>query len=224
MIEQEINMEINENEEGCLKNRSTAIHEAGHAVVAWYMRCRVYKAEIKTGDEPLVDLKGESDNEVIGWVFSDQGVFTGNGEFWKPETEADLFIARYYRGKIDMALPVCFAGVVAESVYTGESIDELLKNGGRRDAEDISKLLSVLRKMGDSEDEILSVRDEALNTAKIIVERLWWEITGIAMILLRWEILHDDEFYYYMKLFTRTERYPSTPRISIQPSTTGTTI
>lgn len=204
--------------------RSTAIHEAGHAVAAWYMRCRVYKTEIKTGDEPLVDMKGESDKDVLGWVFSDRGVFTGNGEFWKPENEADLLAARYYRGRIDMALPVCFAGVVAESVYTGENVDELFKNGGRRDAESISELLSVLRKMGDSEDEILSVRDNALNTAKVIVKRLWWEITGIAMILLRWEILHDDEFYYYMKLFTRTERCPATPRISIRPSTTRTTL
>ncbi len=53
--------------------REIAIHEAGHAVIAWAMGVKVLKLEI-AGGEPLVDFQGVSYPNVAGWVINSMGL------------------------------------------------------------------------------------------------------------------------------------------------------
>ncbi|MBW5870490.1 hypothetical protein [Yersinia enterocolitica] len=184
--------------------REIAIHEAGHAVIAWAMGVKVLKLEI-AGGEPLVDFQGVSYPNVAGWVINSMGVNT-NSCFWPPQNDADRMAYRYYKARIEQELPILFAGVAAESVYSRKSVDELLTQGGKHDSKCIAEYLDVLRQMGMDETEVLATCNAAQDKAVELVNQYQWEITGIALILARWEVLWGDEFYHYMTLFTKTGR------------------
>lgn len=197
----EQNTEI-ENGKALLASRRIAIHEAGHAVIAWAMGVKVHKIELADGDEVLIDPNGSPRPDVAAWVINSTGI-DPQADFWPPKNNVDRFAYKLYKSRIEQELPVKFAGVVAESIYTGESVEALLEKGGRQDAEHISSHLSILRRMGADDADILSVRHAALEKAVHLVNHYQWEITGIAMILAKWEILWADEFYNYMELFTK---------------------
>lgn len=187
--------------------RRIAIHEAGHAVIAWAMGVKVHKIELADGDEPLVGYDGALHPEIAGWVINSCSIDV-RGDFYKPITDGDLAAFTYYKACIENELAVSFAGVAAESIYTGKDIDSLLISGGKSDNKNIDSLLSVLKKMGMNDAEISTVRTKALNKTIELVNHYQWEITGIAMILSKWEIIWADEFYSYMTLFTKRKLCP----------------
>ncbi|MCX9070644.1 hypothetical protein [Citrobacter portucalensis] len=188
--------------------RRVAVHEAGHAVASWAVGIKVHKIELAEGDKPLVWTDGSLHPDVAAWVIHSSRI-DENVHYYPPKNETDQQAFRYYKSSIELELSVSFAGVVAESTYTGEDAEILLTKGGKSDAKNILMLLAVLKKMGVNEAEIDRIRTDALNQARLLVSRYQWEIIGIAMILAQWEVLWGDEFYSYMMLFTKRDLRPA---------------
>lgn len=188
--------------------RFVAIHEASHAVIAWALGVKVHKIEMAENDIPLKGLDGNDRPSDAGHVFHTAGI-SHPDEFWAPRTEDEQRACAYYRSVIDNELCISFAGVVANVESSGGCIEEMLTQRGRGDALNIEESISVLRKMGCDDSETHSIRSLALQKTQQLVRHYWWEITGIAMILLRWGIIWGDEFYNYMMLFTKRDMRPA---------------
>ena len=140
-----------------LWKRNIAIHEAGHALAAWLSGSR--QIQIALADEFRIAR-------------------LSHGQ----EVEDCEAVCNYTRGTsaVIPRLVICFSGVMAEHVYSGDDPEELLKKGGRGDASDISEILKECRARGSTQDECDSLYNRAYDISLKMVKRYWWEIIALA--------------------------------------------
>ena len=136
--------------------RSTAFHEAGHALAFWWNGQPIKRITVRTKAEactgPLFDLRGNP-QYAEGWVEADYLVprpafdAPGIAEFLPSMVDA-----------IERDLLHCFAGPVAEAVYRHRRSDRLIRGSGRGDLDRGHELISLLppRKLLDAQSQAIA--------------------------------------------------------------------
>ncbi|HBQ2924840.1 TPA: hypothetical protein L7V12_005083 [Klebsiella quasipneumoniae subsp. similipneumoniae] len=76
---------------------------------------------------------------------------------------------------------VCsLAGIVAQSKYTGESVNALMKTSGKYDMRSVHNLIEVYRAAGGGDEHIQS---KSLSRAQALITLKWWDTIALAKIL-----------------------------------------
>lgn len=159
-------------------SRRVALHEAGHAVAAWFLGSREVEIAL-AGTERVA-------HTLLGGAVSDcRGVAIHLS--CSPRSVTDLhksaFDLQCNRDSISRGIIVALAGVVAESAFCGIEISELLKAGGKSDAESIQNLIEVYAATGVTDLETKNIYQKSLIRAENLVAYRWWEIIAVAKIL-----------------------------------------
>ncbi|WP_417693056.1 hypothetical protein [Pseudomonas sp.] len=153
--------------------RSTAIHEAGHALAFWWNGQPIKRVTVRTRAEartgPMFDLLGHPQH-AEGLVEADYLVlrpaFTARG------------IAEYLPSMIDFIerdLIHCFAGPVAEAVYRHGRSDRLIRGSGRADLDRGHELISLLPPR-----LLLDAESRAIARCSCLVHRYWFAVSAVA--------------------------------------------
>ncbi|EMN9021813.1 hypothetical protein RIM26_002186 [Klebsiella quasipneumoniae] len=76
---------------------------------------------------------------------------------------------------------VCsLAGIVAQSKYTGESVNALMKTSGKYDMRNVHNLIEVYRAAGGKDADI---QHKSLSRAQALIALKWWDTIALAKIL-----------------------------------------
>ena len=153
--------------------RSTAFHEAGHALAFWWNGQPIKRITVRTKAEactgPLFDLCG---NPLYA-----EGMVEADYLVPRPAFNAPG-IAEYLPSMVDAIerdLLHCFAGPVAEAVYRHRRSDRLIRGSGRGDLDRGLELISLLpsRKLLDAESQ-------AIARCSCLVHRYWPAVSAVA--------------------------------------------
>lgn len=153
--------------------RSTAFHEAGHALAFWWNGQPIKRITVRTKAEactgPLFDLRGnpqyaeglvEADYLVPRPAFDAPGI----AEFLPSMVDA-----------IERDLLHCFAGPVAEAVYRHRRSDRLIRGSGRGDLDRGHELISLLPPR-----KLLDAQAQAIARCSCLVHRYWPAVSAVA--------------------------------------------
>lgn len=156
--------------------RSTAFHEAGHALAFWWNGQPIKRITVRTKAEactgPLFDLRGnpqyaeglvEADYLVARPAFDAPGI----AEFLPSMVDA-----------IERDLLHCFAGPVAEAVYRHRRSDRLIRGSGRGDLDRGHELISLLPPR-----KLLDAQSRAIARCSCLVHRYWPAVCAVADLL-----------------------------------------
>ncbi|WP_214512170.1 hypothetical protein [Pseudomonas brassicacearum] len=156
--------------------RSTAFHEAGHALAFWWNGQPIKRITVRTKVEacagPLFDLRGnpqyaeglvEADYLVARPAFDAPGI----AEFLPSMVDA-----------IERDLLHCFAGPVAEAVYRHRRSDRLIRGSGRGDLDRGHELISLLPPR-----KLLDAQSQAIARCSCLVHRYWPAVCAVADLL-----------------------------------------
>ncbi len=153
--------------------RSTAFHEAGHALAFWWNGQPIKRITVRTKAEactgPLFDLRGNP-QYAEGWVEADYLVpcpafdAPGIAEFLPSMVDA-----------IERDLLHCFAGPVAEAVYRHRRSDRLIRGSGRGDLDRGHELISLLPPR-----KLLDAQSQAISRCSCLVHRYWLAVSAVA--------------------------------------------
>lgn len=161
--------------------RNIAIHEAGHALAAWLNGSQ--QIEIALADEFRIARLSHG-------------------------KQADDCVAVCHHASLNKAviprLVICFAGVMAEHVYSGDDPNELLKKGGRGDASDIREILEECRVRGSTQEECDILYSRAYDISLKMVKRYWWEIIALAKMTEHANYVPDNKIGMLLTLFHST--------------------
>ncbi|WP_454249625.1 hypothetical protein [Pseudomonas sp. R151218B TE3479] len=156
--------------------RSTAFHEAGHALAFWWNGLPIKRISVRTKVEacagPLFDLRGNP-QYAEGLVEADYLVS-------RPAFDAPG-IAEYLPSMIDAIerdLLHCFAGPVAEAVYRHRRSDRLIRGSGRGDLERGHELISLLPPR-----KLLDAQAQAIARCSRLMHRYWPAVCAVADLL-----------------------------------------
>nr|WP_281459815.1 hypothetical protein [Pseudomonas sp. P13] len=156
--------------------RSTAIHEAGHALAFWWNGQPIKRVTVRTRAEaragPMFDLLGHPQH-AEGLVEADYLVlrpaFTARG------------IAEYLPSMVDFIerdLIHCFSGPVAEAIYRHRQSDRLFRSSGRADLVRGHELISLLPPR-----LLLDAESRAIARSSCLVHRYWFAVRAVADLL-----------------------------------------
>ncbi len=153
--------------------RSTAFHEAGHALAFWWNGQPIKRITVRTKVEaragPLFDLRGNP-QYAEGLVEADYLVS-------RPAFDAPG-IAEYLPSMVDAIerdLLHCFAGPVAEAVYRHRRSDRLIRGSGRGDLDRGHELISLLPPR-----KLLDAQFQAIARCSCLVRRYWPAVCAVA--------------------------------------------
>jgi len=160
-------------------SRDLAIHEAGHAIAAWFFgNSQVEIALAGKGRIARTYLNGEVDecNAVAVW----RADYPRTADDIRPyhlystEKRSDLI------NQVSGAMVCSLAGIVAQSKYTGESVNALMKTSGKYDMRGVHNLIEVYRAAGGGDEHIQS---KSLSRAQALITLKWWDTIALAKIL-----------------------------------------
>ncbi|EPH6115636.1 hypothetical protein ACS28D_002646 [Escherichia coli] len=160
-------------------SRDLAIHEAGHAIAAWFFgNSQVEIALAGKGRIAKTYLNGEVDecNAVAVW----RANYPRTTDDIRPyhlssaETRFDLI------NQVSGAMVCSLAGIVAQSKYTGESVNALMKTSGKYDMRSVHNLIGVYHAAGGNDEHIQS---KSLFRAQALITLKWWDTIALAKIL-----------------------------------------
>ncbi|SEN66490.1 hypothetical protein [Pseudomonas sp. NFACC39-1] len=156
--------------------RSTAIHEAGHALAFWWNGLPIKRITVRTRDEayagPMIDLLGNP-HYADGLVEADYLVL-------RPALAA-RGIAEYLPSMVDSIerdLLHCFAGPVAEAVYRHGRSDRMISTSGRGDLDRGHELICLLPPR-----MLLDAESRAIARCSCLVHRYWFAVCAVAGLL-----------------------------------------
>lgn len=165
-----------------LWDRSTAIHEAGHAVAAWLTGSR--SIEISLADEfRIARLSNGDKTEDCRAVCSH-----------RPMNKDRL-----------ASLVVTFSGVMAEHLLTGEEPAELFKKGGKGDASDIQQVIEQYRSEGAEQQDCDDLYARSYTLSLKLVTRYWWEIIALAKMTEHYDYVPFNKIASLMTSFYSTQ-------------------
>lgn len=163
--------------------RRIAIHEAGHAVAAWFNGCS--DIEIALADANRI-ARSKSTNGIADdcaavcfhshFHYSSAAVIEMSSITGRPvrllETE----------GRV-RHLMIVLAGVVAESHFNGKDIGELLDRGIDRKGSDkamMEEILGKFRQQGATDKDCVELYDKGLALTKKLIHLQWGRLAAIA--------------------------------------------
>ncbi|WP_240152418.1 hypothetical protein [Erwinia amylovora] len=164
-------------------SREVAVHEAGHAIAAWYNRCSDIEIAIANEDRIAQTRSGE----VLDCVaVTRHSKIDDNGTL-----EAKVRIGMTF-----------FAGVAAQGRYSGDKVEDLLLTAGKYDHEQIKKLIKEYCEAGATELEGKEAYDTARRLAIKLIERHWWEVIAVAKMIENRSYISVTDFESMMRLLT----------------------
>lgn len=135
--------------------RNTAIHEAGHALVAWINGATDIELNLLNGSREIEDSRGGKRHNSIGLIsfyprttYQPDEVKKNKDRvlYINPDGESVTWLeanASYIINDISREIMVFLGGMVAESVINGADIEELKVKGGRGDVALINDMLDI---------------------------------------------------------------------------------
>lgn len=178
--------------------RHVAIHEAAHAVAAWYSG--VQDVEIaKAGDDRVAKTRmaGDVTDCVAVAVWNNCGSRGARDGSPRIQSEAD-------KGAIRDAtiwrMIISLAGVVAQSKLTGDDVGKLLKTSGASDMRDVIRDIEIFRSTGASDAECDGAYSASMARCETLVSNKWWDIIALAKILENTAGMPATQFRYVMSL------------------------
>lgn len=159
-----------------MRPRSTAIHEAGHALAVWWNGQPIARVTVLTHAQaasgPLIDLNGrahfaeglvEADYLIVHPAFAARGI----AEYLPSLVEP-----------IERDLLHCFAGPVAEAIHRHARYDRILRGSGRGDRCRGHELISLL-----PAHKLLDAEALAIARSGCLVRRYWAGLMAVADLL-----------------------------------------
>ena len=163
-------------------DRNIAIHEAGHAMAAWFTGAR--QIEISIVDEFRIAR-------------------LANG---KEVDDCRAVCSHLPVRKDELAqMVVSFSGVMAQHLYSGEPPEKLLENGGKGDASDIRKLLEQHRNHGATEEDCDKLYNRASSLSLKLVKHYWWEIIALAKMVEHYNYVAPNKVSSMLSHFVSTQ-------------------
>lgn len=156
--------------------RSTAFHEAGHALAFWWNGQPIRRVTVRTGAEacmgPMFDLRG-----IPRYA---EGLVEADYLIPRPAFNAPR-IAEYLPSMVDSIerdLLHCFAGPVAEAVYRHGRSDWTIRSSGRADLDRGHELISLL-----PSNKLLDAESRAIARCRCLVRCYWPAVSAVAGLL-----------------------------------------
>ncbi|MFJ5401295.1 hypothetical protein [Pectobacterium sp. CHL-2024] len=159
--------------------RYIAIHEAGHAIAAWFLGCD--QVEIA-----LANSQGVADTFTAGVVDGCKAVAAYQYSYPKEIAEIKphhLSTAYARECLIEQAcksLIISLSGVVAQSQYTGEGVSALMQTSGKKDMHSVRDMVAVYKEAGGKDEDI---QYKSLSRARALITLKWWDAIALAKIL-----------------------------------------
>ncbi|EJA5029790.1 hypothetical protein MU985_003557 [Salmonella enterica] len=135
--------------------RNTAIHEAGHALVAWLNGATEIELNLLNGSMEIEDSRGYKSHNAIGLIsfyprttYQPDEVRKNKDRVLYINTDGESVTwleanAGYIINDISREIMVFLGGIVAESVINSADIEELKVKGGRGDVACINNMLDI---------------------------------------------------------------------------------
>lgn len=158
--------------------RATAIHEAGHALAAWWNGQRIYNVTVLTGtgarSGAIIDRHGNRIHGCDGYAECN-GFEDLLGEF----TPQEVLDTPRLTDMLEREVLCCYAGPVAEATHSGTDLEKvMLQGGGRLDYQRAYDVMQVLPRARQAE-----VDTKAERRARVLVGRYWPAICALADLL-----------------------------------------
>ncbi|HDS5467781.1 TPA: hypothetical protein QHY01_004478 [Enterobacter asburiae] len=159
--------------------RHLAIHEAGHAIAAWFFGIQ----------EVEIALSGN--NRVAKTYLSGDVDECGAVAVWRVNYPRNVAEVKSYTlsnddARLRLIEQVCqdmvssLAGIVAQSRYTEDDIDALMETSGKADMKNVRDLSEVYRVAGGEDADIQRI---SLSRAQALITLKWWDVIALAKIL-----------------------------------------
>ncbi|WP_455811839.1 hypothetical protein [Pseudomonas graminis] len=159
--------------------RHLAIHEAGHAVAAWFFgNSQVEIALAGRGRVAKTYMSGDVDecNAVAVWSTN----YPRRAEDIKPWDLSSAEARSQLVNQVCEAMVCSLAGIVAQARYTGEDVNALMETSGKSDMQNIRELSDVYRIAGGEERHI---QQKSLSRTRALIALKWWDAVALAKIL-----------------------------------------
>lgn len=159
--------------------RHLAIHEAGHAIAAWFFGI------------PQVEIALADDNRVAKTYTGGNVGECGAVAVWHANCPRNVDEVTPYslsndEARLRLIDQVCremvssLAGIVAQSRYTGDDVGALMKTSGKADMKNVRDLSEVYRVAGGEDADIQRI---SLSRAQALITVKWWDVIALAKIL-----------------------------------------
>lgn len=160
--------------------RHLAIHEAGHAIAAWFFG--IQEVEIALSGNNRVAktyLRGDVDEcgAVAVWQ---HGNYPRNVAEVKSYTLSNDDTRLRLIDQVCRDMVISLAGIVAQSRYTGDDINALMETSGKADMKNVRDLSEVYRVAGGEDADIQRI---SLSRAEALIALKWWDVIALAKIL-----------------------------------------
>ncbi|PNM25778.1 hypothetical protein A6J66_017300 [Yersinia enterocolitica] len=163
--------------------RRIAIHEAGHAVAAWFNGCR--DIEIALADANRI-ARSKSTNDIaddcLAVCFHSHLHYLGAAVVKISEITGRPVRILETEGRL-RKLMIILAGVVAESHFNGKDINEILDKGIDKKGSDKAMVVEMLGKFhqqGASDKDCIEFYEKGLELTKKLIHLQWDRVYAIA--------------------------------------------
>ncbi|WP_314141027.1 hypothetical protein [Buttiauxella noackiae] len=159
--------------------RHLAIHEAGHAISAWFFG--IQDVEIALAGNNRVAktyLSGDVDEcrAVAVWHTN----YPRHVDEIKPHDLSSDEARLRLIDQVCRAMVSSVAGIVAQSHYTGDDVNALMETSGKADMKNVRDLSEVYRVAGGMDEDI---QHKSFTRAQALITLKWWDVIALAKIL-----------------------------------------
>ncbi|WP_312293067.1 hypothetical protein [Atlantibacter hermannii] len=159
--------------------RHLAIHEAGHAIAAWFFGIQGVEIAL-SGNNRVAKTYLSGDVDECGAVAVWHANYPRNVAEVKSYTLSNDDTRLRLIDQVCRAMVSSLAGIVAQSKYTGESVNALMKTSGKYDMRSVHNLIGVYHAAGGNDEHIQS---KSLFRAQALITLKWWDTIALAKIL-----------------------------------------
>ncbi|ENA3447310.1 TPA: hypothetical protein ACHR7L_004457 [Yersinia enterocolitica] len=184
--------------------RRIAIHEAGHAVAAWFNGC--HDIEIVLADANRV-VRSKSVNSIaddfLAACFHSHLSYLGAAVIKISEITGRPVRILETEGRL-RNLMIILAGVVAESHFNGKDINEILDKGIDKEGSDKTKAVEMLyrfRQQGASDKDCIEFYEKGVALTKKLIHLQWNRVCAIADLFQRERHVSYSQIKTIMYLF-----------------------
>ncbi|MFS7239158.1 hypothetical protein AB6849_02365 [Serratia proteamaculans] len=159
--------------------RHIAIHEAGHAIAAWFFGEQYVEIALADNDRVAkTDIAGDVDEckAVAVWNIS----YPRCVDEIKPYDLSTDEARRCLIEQVSRAMVTSLTGIVAQSHYTGENVSVLMETAGKADMQTVRSLTEVYQAAGGDNEHI---QHKSLSRAQALIALKWWDTVALAKIL-----------------------------------------
>lgn len=159
--------------------RHLAIHEAGHAIAAWFFGIQEVEIAL-SGNNRVAKTYLSGDVDECGAVAVWHANYPRNVAEVKSYTLSNDDARLRLIDQVCRAMVISLAGIVAQSRYTGDDINALMETSGKADMKNVRDLSEVYRVAGGEDADIQRI---SLSRAEALIALKWWDVIALAKIL-----------------------------------------